>query len=153
MTIANLLLAVKRSRHWEEGTTKGDPIATVLCALSIQPLCTGLQVRSTAKQCWFANDAGGAGSTTEIKRWWDMLSTLGPDFGYFLNAKKCWIIASGTRKKVWKKYLRTQTLIWQWKGRTIKERRSAHERNSSMRCPSHVLIHIFAYHYPKMGTN
>ena len=47
-------------------------------------------MRSTAKQRWFANDAGGAGSTTEIKGWRNMLSTLGPDFGYFLNAKKCW---------------------------------------------------------------
>ena len=56
-------------------------------------------MRSTAKQCWFANDAGGAGSTTEIKRWWDMLSTLGPDFGYFLNAKKCWIIAKRDKKE------------------------------------------------------
>ena len=56
-------------------------------------------MRSTAKQCWFANDAGGAGSTTEIKRWRNMLSTLGPDFGYFSNAKKCWIIAKRDKKE------------------------------------------------------
>ena len=35
------------------------------CALSIQPLITSLQVTSTAKQCSFADDAGGTGSTTE----------------------------------------------------------------------------------------
>ena len=30
---------------------------------------------------------------TEIRTWWDALSTLGPDFGYFPNDRKCWIIA------------------------------------------------------------
>ena len=29
----------------------------------------------------------------EIRTWWDALSTLGPDFGYFPNDRKCWIIA------------------------------------------------------------
>ena len=28
-----------------------------------------------------------------------MLSTLGPDFGYFLNTKKCWIIAKRDKKE------------------------------------------------------
>ena len=64
-----------------EGTTQGDPLTMTLYALSIQPLIMSLQAASTAKQCWFANDASGAGLATEIKRWWDRLSTLGPDFG------------------------------------------------------------------------
>ena len=68
-----------------EGTTQGDPLAMGLYALSIQPLITSLQVVSSVKQCWFADDASGAGSTTEIKKWWDVLSTIGPDFGYFPN--------------------------------------------------------------------
>ena len=76
-----------------EGTTQGDPLAMALYALSIQPLITSLQAMSDAKQCWFADDASGAGSISEIKQWWDGLNTLGPDIGYFPNAKKCWIIA------------------------------------------------------------
>ena len=51
-----------------------------------------LQVASTAKESSFADDAGGTSSTTEIKRWWDMLITLDPDFGYFSSGKKWWII-------------------------------------------------------------
>ncbi|XP_068704061.1 uncharacterized protein [Montipora foliosa] len=39
------------------------------------------------------DDASAAGSISEIKQWWDGLNTLGPDIGYFPNAKKCWIIA------------------------------------------------------------
>lgn len=71
-----------------EGTTQGDPCAMGLYALSIQPLITSLQAMSDAKQCWFADDASGAGTTLEIKQWWDALNSLGPDFGYFPNAKK-----------------------------------------------------------------
>ena len=76
-----------------EGTTQGDPLAVALYALSIQPLITSLQAMSDARQCWFADDASGAGTISEIKQWWDGLNTLGPDIGYFPNAKKCWIIA------------------------------------------------------------
>ena len=76
-----------------EGTTRGDPLAMGLYALSIQPLITSLQAQSDAKQCWFADDASGAGTISEIKQWWDALNLLGPDLGYFPNAKKCWIIA------------------------------------------------------------
>ena len=76
-----------------EGTTQGDPLAIALYALSIQPLITSLQAMSDARQCWFADDASGAGTISEIKQWWDGLNTLGPDIGYFPNAKKSWIIA------------------------------------------------------------
>ena len=81
-----------------KGTTQGDPLAMGLYALSIQPLITSLQVASSVKQCWFADDASGAGSITEIKKWWDVLSTLGPDFGYFPN-NKCWIITKPAKEE------------------------------------------------------
>ena len=61
-------------------------------ALSMQPLITSLQAASSTKQCWFADDACGAGSILEIKKWWDNIITLSPSFGYFPNAKKYWII-------------------------------------------------------------
>ena len=76
-----------------EGTTQGDRLAMALYALSIQQLITSLQAMSDAKQCWFADDASGAGTMSEIKQWWNGLNTFGPDIGYFPNAKKCWIIA------------------------------------------------------------
>ena len=82
-----------------EGTTQGDPLAMGLYALSIQPLNTSLQAASSVKQCWFADDASGAGSIMEIRTWWDALSTLGPDFGYFPNDRKCWIIAKPAKEE------------------------------------------------------
>ena len=50
-----------------EGATQGDPPAMGLYALSIQLLITSLQATSSVKQCWFADDASGAGSITEIR--------------------------------------------------------------------------------------
>ena len=40
-----------------------------------------------------------AGFITEIRRWWNVLSTLGPDFGYFPNDRKCWIIAKPAKEE------------------------------------------------------
>ena len=44
-----------------EGTTQGDPLAMSMYAISLQPLISLLHNRSTAKQCWFADDATGTG--------------------------------------------------------------------------------------------
>ena len=51
-----------------EGTTQGDPLAMSLYAVSLQPLITRLGVSCRAKQCWFADDATGAGSVEELKK-------------------------------------------------------------------------------------
>ena len=74
-----------------EGTTQGDPLAMGLYALSVQPLITRLGAASSIKDCWFTDGAYLAGSILEIKKWWDTLNTLGPGFGYFPNAKKCYL--------------------------------------------------------------
>ena len=82
-----------------EGTTQGDPLAMGLYALSVQPLITSLGAASSIKQCWFADDACGAGSILAIKKWCDTHNALGPDFGYFPNAKKCWIISKEDKEE------------------------------------------------------
>ena len=49
-------------------------------------------------QCWFADDASTANPVAKIKKWWDTLNAIGPDFGYYPNGKKCWIITKPDRK-------------------------------------------------------
>ena len=44
-----------------EGTTQSDNMAMSLCAISFQPLITRLNSSSLTKQCWYADDAAGAG--------------------------------------------------------------------------------------------
>ena len=63
-----------------------------LYAVSLQPLITRFNASTFAKQCWFADDATGAGSLGELKKWWGVLNESGPSLGYFPNAKKCWLI-------------------------------------------------------------
>ena len=50
-----------------EGTTQGDPLAMSMYAISLQPLISLLHNRSTAKQCWFADAATGAGPLEKKK--------------------------------------------------------------------------------------
>ena len=116
-TSINLSPAVKRFCHRAEGTTQGDSIAMALYAPNIWPLITSLQVVSTAKQCSFADDAGGIGSSTDIKRWWDTLSTLGPDFGFFPNDKKWWIDAKPGKKEIVKEVFKMTDIIVTMEGR------------------------------------
>ena len=51
-----------------------------------------IQAVSQAKQCWFADDARGCGSLQNIRVWWDKLTMARPDFGYYPNAGKCWLV-------------------------------------------------------------
>ena len=74
-----------------EGTTQEDPLAMLMYAISLQPLISLLHNRSTAKQCWFADDATGEGPLEEVKQWWDELRGAGPPLGYYPNPKKCWL--------------------------------------------------------------
>ena len=48
-----------------------------LSYVNLKPLISLLHNRSTAKQCWFADDATGAGSLEEVKQWWDELREAG----------------------------------------------------------------------------
>ena len=63
-----------------------------LYAISTLPLIMSLQTASSAKQCWFADGASGAGPVTQIKDWWDALNILGPNLRYFPKSEKCWIV-------------------------------------------------------------
>ena len=70
-----------------EGTTRGDPLAMSLYAVSLQPLIAQLQISSSAKQCWFADNAIGSGMLENVKRWWDELSSSRPALGISLTLK------------------------------------------------------------------
>ena len=43
-------------------------------------------------QVSYADDAAATGKLTMLKSWWDDLLQLGPAFGYFVNAKKSWLV-------------------------------------------------------------
>ena len=86
---SRLLIVGGQKLKLSEGTTQGDPLSMALYAISLQPLIAHLHVASSPKQCWYADDASGAGSTTQLKKWWDTLTEIGPGYGYYPTVA-CW---------------------------------------------------------------
>ena len=72
-----------------EGTAQGDSLVMSFNAISLQPLITRLNSSSNAKQCWYSDDATGAGSLEELRKWWDNLNAMEPSLAYFPNATMC----------------------------------------------------------------
>ena len=64
---ARLFIIGGKELRSEEGTTRGDPLAMCLYALSLQPSTAPLNASTFVKQCCFADDATGAGSLGEIE--------------------------------------------------------------------------------------
>ena len=76
-----------------EGTTQGDNIGGHFYNQGTIPLQQILHISSPQiKQVWLADDATGAGSLTDLKKWWDTISDQGSKFGYFVNEGKSWLI-------------------------------------------------------------
>ena len=46
----------------------------------------------SVKQALYADDASAAGDIHSLRHWWDHLIQLGPDYGYYPNAPKTWLI-------------------------------------------------------------
>ena len=74
-----------------EGTTQGDPLAMAMCALGVLPLIHSLS-SNAIKQVWYADDATASGELAKIRSWWERLVEIGPQYGYFPNASKTWMV-------------------------------------------------------------
>ena len=74
-----------------EGTTQGDPLAMAMYALGVLPLIHSL-TSNAIKQLWYADDATASGELSKIRSWWERLVEIGPQYGYFLNASKTWMV-------------------------------------------------------------
>ena len=60
-----------------------------LYALATIPMINKLSI---VKQLWYADDASASGHLVSIREWWDKLKSLGPSFGYHVNASKTWLV-------------------------------------------------------------
>ena len=75
-----------------EGTTQGDPLAMPMYALATVPLIAKLSEVDSVSQTWYADDASACGKLPDVYNWWNLLSDIGPGFGYFPNASKSWLV-------------------------------------------------------------
>ncbi len=88
---ARLILGQGKEILSTEGTTQGDNLAMAFYALGIKPLTDHLRLAPCIQE-WYADDASALGKLLAIKAWWDMLSTVGPRYGYFPKPEKCWLV-------------------------------------------------------------
>ena len=47
---------------------------------------------NSVQHIWFADDAAAGGQLDQLRTWWDSIQEQGPDYGYFSNAEKSWLI-------------------------------------------------------------
>ena len=73
-----------------EGTTQGDPLAMAMYGIGTLPLIHKL--RENVTQCWYADDASAGGKLQHLRDWWEMVESMGPQFGYHPNPVKTWLI-------------------------------------------------------------
>ena len=80
-------------RRGAEGTTQGDPLAMAMYALAVKPLIGELKSDAPGvKQVWYADDASGAGTCEDLRKWWDSLQVHGAGYGYYPNASKTHLV-------------------------------------------------------------
>lgn len=75
----------------QEGTTQGDNTASGFYSLGVTPL-VHLLSQTGCFQIWYADDAGGGGTLTKLKLWWEKLVEHGPKLGYHPEPTKSWLI-------------------------------------------------------------
>ena len=75
----------------QQGVTQGDPLAMAMYAVAITPLIYCL-TEERLKQVWFADDASAVGKLAGVKSWWNNMTMIGPEHGYFPNSSKTWLI-------------------------------------------------------------
>ena len=56
-------------------------------AIGMMPLVNKAEQAGTI-QSWFADDSAAASVLRRLRRWWDILASDGPAYGYFPNASK-----------------------------------------------------------------
>ena len=71
----------------KEGMTQGDPLAMAMFAIAMVPLIN--KVKGDECQCWYANDTSAGG---KLRSWWDKVLQYGPEYGYFPNPEKSWLV-------------------------------------------------------------
>ncbi len=72
---------------------QGNPLAMPFYALATRPLIDTLDKDlPDLRQIWYADNTTAVGKLSDLKLWWDKLISIGPSFGYNVNANKTWLI-------------------------------------------------------------
>lgn len=82
----------------KEGVTQGDPLAMPLYALATLPIINKLKKEQNTLQAWYADDSSAQGNFKSLRKWWEQICNIGPQYGYLPQPKKTILIVSETDK-------------------------------------------------------
>ena len=71
-------------------------------ALGTKPLLDKLMTtvdQQKCKQVWYADDSGSGGKISEMRKWWDELTSTGPKYGYVPKPSKTIMIVKNQELK------------------------------------------------------
>lgn len=90
----SFLTAGKELFYSREGLTQGDNLAMAAFGANTLPLIQHLkeQLPNTILQKWYADDANATGELLGVRKFLDLLTSIGPSYGYRVNTQKCWLI-------------------------------------------------------------
>ena len=71
-----------------EGITQGDPLSMYVYGIGTIPVIQSLQSPQSWTQLWYADDASAGGSLSDLHKWFLLLCSCGPYFGYFPELSK-----------------------------------------------------------------
>ena len=80
-----------------EGSTQGGPLGMATHSIRITPMLDMMLVtmqKDNNKMMEFADDVAATGNLEAVKRWWDTLMQIGPNYGYYRLLTKPWLIVN-----------------------------------------------------------
>ena len=81
-----------------EGVTQGDPISMFMYAIGTLPLIQLLKNTDKWSQVSYADDSSVSGELSSLQEWLTMLMERGPDFGYFPEPSKSYLIVNESNR-------------------------------------------------------
>jgi len=77
-----------------EGLTQGDNLAMAAFGANTLPLIRRLkqQLGTSILQKWYADDANATGQLPALREFFELLTSVGPNYGYRVNPGKCWLV-------------------------------------------------------------
>ena len=94
----------------------------VMFALAMVPLVD--KASGGARQVWYADDASAGGKMEELRAWWDKITRFGPEYGYYPNPAKTWLVVKeeyleAARNTFGSSGIQITTKGWQYLGAPI----------------------------------
>ena len=80
-----------------EGSTQGGPLGMATHSIRITPMLDMMLVtmqKDNNKMMEFADGVAATGNLEAVKRWWDTLMQIGPNYGYYRLLTKPWLIVN-----------------------------------------------------------